>query len=123
MLLPILLVLASADPAAPRERSFLFTYSAKVTGVEAGKTARVWLPVPPTTADQDVAVESKQLPAKEQIERDPVYGNQILYFEAPVAADGTLSLELTYKVKRRERRAEGKPGTADEALLKRLLEA
>jgi transglutaminase-like putative cysteine protease len=123
MLLPILLALA-ADPAGPpRERAFLFTYSAKVSGVEAGKTARVWLPVPPTTADQDVAVESKRLPAKEQLGRDPVYGNQILYFEAPAGADGTLSLELTYRVKRRERRAEDRPGAADETLLKRLLEA
>src|SRR5947209_20160864 len=53
--------------AAPKSRSFLFTYRATVTDLPAGKDARIWLPVPASTADQDVQTISKQLPAEGHI--------------------------------------------------------
>lgn len=88
--------------AAPRSRSFLFTYRATVTGLPAGKLARIWLPVPPSNEDQDVQIVSKQLPADSQISREPKFGNQILYVQARAGTDGKIPLEVTYQVTRRE---------------------
>src|SRR4051812_7775315 len=42
--------------AAPRQRDFLFTYTARVTGLKPGQAARIWLPVPPSDATQQVKV-------------------------------------------------------------------
>jgi transglutaminase-like putative cysteine protease len=94
----------SAKPVAdePKSRSFVFTYSATITDVPAGKTARIWLPVAQTTDDQDVEIVSKDLPAEGKIGKEEKYGNQILYVEAKPAADGTIPLKLIYRVKRRE---------------------
>ncbi|MFL5340717.1 MAG: transglutaminase-like domain-containing protein [Gemmataceae bacterium] len=103
-LLALGFTLPAAEPAAA-SRTFLFTQEAKITGLQAGATARVWLPVPPTTADQDVRVEADELPAKGRVERDAVYGNQILYIEATAGADGTVTLKRTFRVTRRERQA------------------
>jgi len=88
--------------AAPKSRSFLFTYSATVTDLPAGKEARIWLPVPLSNEDQDVQIVSKQLPAEGQIAREPKFGNQILYVDAKAGEDGKVPLEVTYRVTRRE---------------------
>lgn len=105
------LVLAGSSPAAeptakPRQRTFLFTYSAKVTGLPAGKTVRIWLPVPPSNADQDVQIVAKELPGKEQIGTEPTYGNQVLYVEGKTNDEGTVPVALTYRVTRREVKAD-----------------
>jgi transglutaminase-like putative cysteine protease len=95
-----------ADEGAPPEkaktRAFLFIYSATITDVPAGKTARIWLPVAQTSDDQDVEIVSKDLPAEGKIGKEEKYGNQILYVEAKPGADGTIPLKVTYRVKRRE---------------------
>src|SRR5262245_45232630 len=63
-------------------RTFLLTYSATVTGLPAGQPARVWLPVPPSSEDQDVEIVGKNVPAGERLAKEPKYGNRILYVEA-----------------------------------------
>ena len=69
-LLAILSLLTAAEPGrpaedgAPKKRTFLFTYAGTVTGLKPGEKARVWLPVPPTNDDQDVKLESQDLPAE-----------------------------------------------------------
>ena len=93
---------AKKNDAAPKSRSFLFTYSATVTDLPAGKVARIWLPVPPSNSDQDVQIVSKQLPGEGRISREPKFGNQILYVEAKAGPDGKIPLELTYRITRRE---------------------
>ena len=70
--LALLSVSAEPDRAAPKEREFLFTYRATVTGLKPGQTARVWLPVPPTNEDQSVAIVRKDLPAPARLERGRV---------------------------------------------------
>ena len=49
---------SGGEPAAAttpsHSRTFLFTYGATVTGLTPGQTARLWLPVPPSNADQEV---------------------------------------------------------------------
>jgi hypothetical protein len=95
----------SADDAQ-KSRSFLFSYSATVTGLEPGTKARIWLPYPSASDDQDVSVDSKELPGKEQIGKETKYGNQILYVEGTAGKDGTIPLKVVYKVTRREVRGE-----------------
>ena len=103
-----------AKSAKPRSRTFLFTYSATVTDLAPGTTARIWLPVPPSNAEQDVKIESKELPAEGKIGRESVYGNQILYLEAAAGKDGTIPLKVAYKVTRREAGAMSQNPSDDE---------
>lgn len=86
----------------PRSRSFVFTYHVTITGLPARKGARIWMPVPPSNEEQDVQIGSKQLPAEGQTAREPKLGNQILYVRAEAGPDGTIPLEVTYRVTRRE---------------------
>src|SRR6266404_4721089 len=82
----------SAEGDKPRSRTFVFTYAATVTGLPAGKVARIWVPVPPVTGEQDVEVVSKKLPGKALFGRDPTYKNLILYVEAKANEDGKVPL-------------------------------
>jgi transglutaminase-like putative cysteine protease len=119
---------SAAEPAKadkPRSRTFEFTYAATVTGLPAGKVARIWIPVPPTTTEQEVTVVAKSIPAKGKVSRDPTYDNIILYFEAKANKEGKIPFQLTYKVTRREVKTNGKKGLPKEMaadLIKRFLE-
>ncbi len=120
--------LPAADTKAS-SRTFDFTYQATVTGLPAGKVARAWLPVPPVTAEQAAEVVSKSLPAvsdllKYEVNRDPTYGNLILYVEARADRDGKVPLRLTYRVTRREVKAgrEGIPGVEAQERIARFLQ-
>src|SRR5947207_10259429 len=98
----LLLGLAPAAPCAdeaPRSRTFLFTYATTVTGLPPGRTARVWLPVPPSNDEQRVRVEG-DLPPGGKIHYDPKNDNHCLHLEARPGADGTLSLRMVYRVTR-----------------------
>jgi transglutaminase-like putative cysteine protease len=106
----------------PRSRTFLFTYSAAVTNLEPGTKARIWLPIPPSNAEQDLKIEDKNLPAEAKIGKDGQYGNEILYLEAAAGKDGSIPLKISYRVTRREVRGEDKP-TEDEKQLARYLQA
>jgi transglutaminase-like putative cysteine protease len=119
------LLSAGADPvpkAEARKRTFLFTYGGAVTGLKPGEKARVWLPVPPTNEDQEVKLESQELPAEAKEGKDAEYGNRVLYFEAAADRDGKVPFARTYRVTRREVKGAARDGT-DEALVKRFLRA
>ncbi|MBV9123383.1 MAG: transglutaminase domain-containing protein [Planctomycetes bacterium] len=92
----------TADKAAPRSRTFLFTYGATVTGMKPGLVARIWLPVPPSNEYQQVRLVARELPAKGQITHDPRWHNEILYLEAAADAQGNIPLTLRYQVSRQE---------------------
>lgn len=120
-----LLLLALAAPAAadnkPRSRTFLFTYATTVTGLPPGKLVRVWLPVPPSGADQQVKVVSRKLPAEGKVGREPVFGNRILYVEAKAPADGKLALEVVYRVTRKELKGAARGDDPDREKIARFL--
>src|SRR5579885_742511 len=90
------------ETAAPRERTFLFTYSATVTGLSPGRTARIWLPVPPTNEDQTAEMVSKNLPGTPQVNRESKDANEILYVEGKADEQGKIPLSVTYRITRRE---------------------
>jgi transglutaminase-like putative cysteine protease len=85
-----------------KSRTFLFTYAGAVTGLEPGKAARIWLPMPPSNEDQDVTIVIKDLPSQRQVSNESKFGNQILYFEAKPDEKGRIGFALTYRVTRRE---------------------
>jgi transglutaminase-like putative cysteine protease len=90
------------EKVLPKTRTFLFTYAATATGLAPNKVTRIWLPVPSTTEDQEVHFVAKRLPVEGKISREPKFKNEILYVEAPADADGKVSLEVTYRIMRRE---------------------
>jgi len=109
-----LIVAAAAFPAVAQAeekekgRSFLFTYAATVKELPPGEIVRIWLPVPPSNEQQEVTIESKELPVEGKISTEPEYGNRILFVEAAAKADGTLPIKMVYRVTRREVRGEAK---------------
>ena len=120
-LLVTLPLLTAAEEGAPKQRTFLFTYAGTVTGLKPGEKARVWLPVPPTNDDQDVKLESQDLPADPKEGKDAQYGNKVLYFEAAADKDGNIPFSRTYRVTRREVRGADKD-KADDDIMQRFLE-
>jgi len=109
------------DP--PRSRTFLFTYATTLNGLRRSKTVRVWLPVPPSNDEQSVRVESKKLPAEGKINYDPKSDNHYLHVEAKPGEDGTLHLEMVYRVTRHELKGLTEKVKVSEDRLKRFLEA
>src|SRR5262249_22048628 len=88
---------------------------ATITGLDPEKSARIWLPVPPSNEDQDVKIESKELPGSEQISTEPKYGNQVLYVEGKADNQGTVSVAVTYRVRRKEVRGDFQRSASQDA--------
>jgi transglutaminase-like putative cysteine protease len=89
-----------------------------VTGAKAGTVVCVWVPVPPTTADQKVKLVERVLPAgsaKETEATEPVYGNRIFSFEAKADTKGEVPFAFVYEVTRKELRGESGKATKEEA--------
>jgi transglutaminase-like putative cysteine protease len=104
---PVLLVEAQPANKAPaaslaKTRAFFFTYGATVKDLPQNKKARIWLPVPANSPEQQITLEAKSFPARARYGEDPTYGNRILYLETSADKDGRISLLLTYRVVRRE---------------------
>jgi hypothetical protein len=84
----------------PKVRTFEFTYAATVTGLMPGQTAKIWVPMPKPTPDQDVSVVKRDLPGDAKI--GVKQSNRMLFVEAKADKDGKIPLALVYKVTRRE---------------------
>jgi transglutaminase-like putative cysteine protease len=127
--------LAGAAPAAEparidspdrpaRTRTFDFTYTATVTGLTPGETARVWVPIPSAGEYQEVELVSRKVPGEARITTEPEYNNRILFFEARANDQGELSLELAFRVTRKEFLGKASRGMAEDArALARFLRA
>jgi transglutaminase-like putative cysteine protease len=106
---------AKADNDAPRTRTFQFTYAATVTGLKPDEAARMWLPVPQTSDEQDVTVVSSPKGAK--LHKEKKYGNAMYYLEEKADADGKIRVEMVFLVKRKEVKGEGKLSDEEAAKL------
>ncbi len=115
------LITTRAADNVPRKRIFLFTYAGAVTGLKPGDRARVWLPVPPTNEDQEVTVESRELPGPAKDGRDRQYGNPLVYFEAAADREGNVPFSTIYRVIRREVKGADRE-RGDDQLVNRFLE-
>lgn len=105
-MLGIVLTLLSAQGGVAdeaRAREFVFHYSVELTGLEAEREVRVWLPIAPTNRAQEITV-LRTSPKELHRTVDKRYGNPMWYC-AMQPSDGRISLEAEYKVKRHEVRA------------------
>jgi transglutaminase-like putative cysteine protease len=103
------LVLAAAgfvQSAEPKTRTFKFTYEVTVTGLTPGQEARIWLPVPQTTDDQEVLKVEKSFPTDPALNTETKFGNQMYYLAAKPDADGNIPLRAAYTVRRKEVKGE-----------------
>jgi transglutaminase-like putative cysteine protease len=96
--------------AEPKARTFKFTYEVTVTGLAPGEQARVWLPVPQTTDDQEVLAVDKHFPAEAALNTETRLGNQMFYLGARADADGNIPLKAVYTIKRKEVKGETDKG-------------
>lgn len=96
--------LAAFDETAQtaKTRQFDFRYEATIHGMPAGKTVRLWLPIPPTSEDQEVQIRDERLPGNARRGREGKYGNEMFYLESQPDSQGTLAATITYRVLRRE---------------------
>jgi transglutaminase-like putative cysteine protease len=85
-----------------RTRTFKFNYRFDVSGIKPGAAVRVWMPVPTSSADQQITPLPHQLPAEATFHIEPKYDNRILYLEAQAPDGGKLSFDVPYRVQRRE---------------------
>ena len=95
------LLLTALLAAPPDERTFTFTYAAEVTGLPPGKPVRVWVPVPPTNAEQTVEALARSAPGTSKRTREAEYGNELWYVEATPDETGAVRLSAKYRVTRR----------------------
>jgi transglutaminase-like putative cysteine protease len=102
--------------AEQRERKFTFTYSAKVTDLPPCEAARIWLPIPQDTAEQQVQIVRRELPGEPRMAQEPKYGNAFLYLEATPDVTGSVPLKIVYHVHRFEVCDEAKDATSAEQL-------
>jgi len=108
------LAFASApDTAGPKSRTFLFTYTATVKELPAGKTAHVWIPLAQSNAEQDVSIVSQVVPpgAQASTGTEKEYGNKILSIRAKADQRGEVPIKVVFRVTRREVQTTGPHGT------------
>jgi len=86
-----------------KDRTFLFTYAGTVKDLKPGQTANIWLPVAVSGPEQEVTIESKNLPVTDsKTGTEKQYGNKSLYFEAKANEKGEIPFEVVYQVQRKE---------------------
>lgn len=114
----LLITITTAAPAdAPKSRQFQFTYAVQIKELPKDKVAKIWVPVPTSSFEQDVKLVRKDVPKQARFARDRVHGNRMLYVESNPDENGVLELSLTYRITRRE--VSGPiPSKENEALLR-----
>ena len=93
---------AAAAGRPGRTRSFQFHYRFDVSSLEPDQIVRIWMPVPDSSTDQEVTPLPYQLPVEPSFHTEPRFDNRILYLETVAPASGELSLDVPYRVQRRE---------------------
>src|SRR5207302_7225920 len=81
---------------------FEFVYRVKLPEIKS--EARLWIPLARTDAFQTVSLEEPSIPVKWEKVRDRDYGNDICVLRAQPADSGK-TIELRYKVVRKEKAA------------------
>lgn len=107
--------LAAAAESGPRARTFRFTYKAVVKEIPPGaKTVRLWVPYPQSDANQEIHSVTVEAPGPVTIGREPVYGNQALYYQA-AQTGGPVEITMQVVATRRENAGRKVALTAAEA--------
>ncbi len=94
---------AAERPLESRQRMFRFNYAGHVSDLAPGETARVWIPIAENSPQQQVRIETIDVPAAYQLTREGRYGNALIYFETQADEEGKISFKIEYDCRRRER--------------------
>ncbi len=112
----------------PAERTFEFTYTTQVEGIPDGaKSVAIWIPYPVSDAHQKIRNVKVSSPLPERIDKDPLYGNSILYLAGPVPAGRKIDVTVSFDATRLEYvhrgPGDGTPSVETPAHLARWLQA
>ncbi|MEC8473111.1 MAG: transglutaminase domain-containing protein [Planctomycetota bacterium] len=80
---------------------FQFIYAGAITNLTPGSEASVWLPVASDSDDQVIQRRRIQLPAEFNIDRDDVFGNQMVHFKGTANEAGEIPFEISYRFHRK----------------------
>ncbi len=85
-------------------RTFEFTYLARIPALPPGsKTLAVWIPLPQSDPYQTISGLKIESPFPYTTHRDPEYGNEYLYVQAPARQVSSLEeVRLSFQVTRQE---------------------
>lgn len=88
----------------PPSRSFEFTYIVHVPALPDGRhKMRIWIPLPQTTAHQQISGLRLVSPAPYRIYREPEYDNRSAYFDFnPARVRTPFDIRLTFRARRYE---------------------
>lgn len=119
---------AAGENAPAAERRFEFTYEAHVPAAAAGAGAvRVWIPVPVSSAYQEISNLKIESPVAFKRTRDAEYGDNFAFFEEKGEKAGAFDVKMRFEVLRHEHRvsltALGDHGVKPDPLLGRFLQA
>ena len=109
----VVLLPSLAFAAEPRTRTFQFTYEATVTGLKPAQEARIWVPAPPSTDDQEILATELTFPSKPTTSTEPTSGNRMHFVAAKANDEGAIAIRAVYTVKRKEVRGETDPSLKD----------
>lgn len=100
------MVAKESGRCAVNHRRFEFSYVAHVPKLPAGAhTMRIWIPIPQSSAHQQITNVRITGPLSYRIEKETNYGNEFAYFEfASVARRGPFDVRLTFEAQRDEYR-------------------
>src|SRR2546425_12743228 len=110
----VLLLFPSGAPSKDGEhqqvpaRQFEFTYKVSVPGLPPGSSPlRLWIPLPPTDAYQEISGLRLESPIGYKIERESGYGNRFAYIDLPPErATYPFYILLIFRITLREHRVE-----------------
>lgn len=90
--------IAALEGPFPSARRIEVTYRAALEGLPAGaQSLRVWIPLASSREGQTLLKREISAPAAYRITQDPVYGNEMAYFEIEPPFAGPLTFEVNYR--------------------------
>lgn len=91
-----------ADPF-PSQREFQITYQMSIPEFPlAAERIRIWIPIASTREGQTILERKIKSPVPYQITREPVYGNEMAYFELERPFPPSLDFNVIYKAQTHE---------------------
>ena len=95
---------AKTAPRSEHQRHIEFVYVADIPQLPAGAHAvRMWIPIPQTSAYQQITNVRITSPVAHRITKEATYGNEFAYFDfSTVARPGPFDIRLTFEASREE---------------------
>jgi transglutaminase-like putative cysteine protease len=99
--------IATFSKVSAPQRSFEFTYIAKIPNLPDAKSSKVWIPLPQSNEFQSIRNVKIESPTSYTMHRDPEYGNEYVYLELPTKKDLTPSeIRIHFQGTRQEHRVD-----------------